>query len=87
MVSVQPNEDFSQYLYSGSLGEQWRIQEFGEGGGGGSDINNRWGGGGGGGGVRAPQFFFAFYSIQRLHGNGGSHLHSVKFLFPGLCGF
>ena len=26
----------------------------------------------------ARNFFFACYSIERLHGNGGSHLHSVK---------
>ena len=29
-------------------------------------------------------FYFACYSIERLHGNGGSHLHSVKLLFPGI---
>ena len=35
------------------------------------------------GGARA-QFFLHVISIERLHGNGGSHLHSVKFL---LCVF
>ena len=44
-----------------------------------------------GGGARAFANFFACYSsdsvVERLEMEAINHLHSVKFLFPGLCGF